>query len=175
MPWHVCRLGILLVLSLPALVEGLTGVCGNEAGVRAFGTMDVRESPLGSPDCFVIPEAQTAAQAALWDTTPDKRLLAVMDGLLVMKSPADVAVIVAADTAQTALQAEAATNPVCTAASLEVALTLITTEKTAIMMDVDAMTDIPTAQTALTSAVNRLTALETHIVNCIVVMLRKHP
>ena len=168
---------LLILLSFPALAWGNAGVCGDANGVRAFRPANVGPANVGPADCFVIPEANTTAQVALWDSTPDKRHLRVTEGLLALKSQGEIDAITAADAAAAAataeLATEQATNPVCNATSLQDALDKIATQKAAIQTDIDAMTTIATAKTALTTMNNRLTAIDANIVKCVVVLLRR--
>ena len=168
---------LLILLSLPVLAWGNAGVCGDADGVREFHPANVGPANIPAPDCFVIPENETTAQVALWDSTPDKRHLAVVGGVLVLKSQAAIDAIATADTAAAAaaaeLAAEQVANPVCNATSLQEALAKIQTQKDAMQADIDAITTIATAKTALTTMNNRLTAIDANIVKCVVVLLRK--
>lgn len=70
------------------------------------------------------------------------------------------------ETEVTTLQQEVRTNQVCNVANLQEAIDRITIQKTAIQVDIDAVTNIATAKVALTTANNRLTAINIDIVKC---------
>jgi hypothetical protein len=173
---------LILLCLLPSLVWAGDRVCGNSTdaagptdGVLSYvESVDNTDLPAG---CVAVPEDDIVTQRALKDTPGfDRRKYRVVSSLMTLKSQSVRDAIDAADAAtaatRAAILAEFTTNEACNVTSLQEAIDKIETQRAAIQTDIDAVTNIATAKTALTSANTRLTAIDKNIAKCLFAIIK---
>ena len=119
-----------------------------------------------------VTEADTSAEVCAPGTTSGLQAgtLQTMAQALVVDQ-ANAAAQAAAE--RVTLEQEQTTNPACNVTSLQDALDKINGQQVAIQADIDAITNIATAKTALTTTNNRLTTIDANIVKCLFVLMKK--
>jgi len=162
----------LVLIATPAFAEDF--VCVLTAGgtlTRYVASVDpTKIAPSPTETCTQVSKANTPAQRTLLNTVPRKYLKA-SGGLLVEMDAAEKGTVDAAAAAKaatrTALETEAATQDLCSSATLADINTKFTTLRAALQTDIDAITTITNAKTELSDMMDRLILAQQKIVRCL--------
>lgn len=170
--WY--RLAVVLCLAFPALAHAEAIICGNTTQLYYFyASIDPTKVPT-CPGPFiktVLAKNVTASQRTLYDSITRKDYIKVVDGLMVEMSQPEKDAVDAAIIANNPVKPyldEIAVNNLCDTATLATVVSRIDTIQTSLQADIDAVTNIATAKTALTNMNVAIAGAFKKIAKCII-------
>jgi hypothetical protein len=177
-------LGFLLVLLLvPLVASAELAVCFNASrplGSQFSHNPSVDPTKVTDPNCSVVTKAsgQTASQLALINSTirgaPAPKYLKVVSGLAVAMTTGEQdavdADLAAKASAQQLFQDEATTQDFCSSATLAAVNTYLNNINASITTDIAAITNIATAQTAMTTMKTQFGLVIQKMARCLIAL-----